>query len=180
MVAGEGFGGNPGNEKHRAAAAPGDAGGVHSDPGVWGPRLERILDRQRDLFMRLDELSRSQRALIDDEQTDRLLELLARRQSLIDDIERTNEELSPFAGSWDRLATLLPEPRRRTLRDRFEEVSRLVETIAARDESDRALLAQRKQMVGEELRTMSRSRGAIAAYTRSGGPVDPVFKDEQG
>ncbi len=175
MAPGEFRGGNPAESDARESGAA-----DHCDPRLWGPRLQRILDRQHDLFGRLNELSLAQRLLIEQEDTDGLLDLLARRQSIIEQIDRTNEEVAPFSDAWERLSAQLPEATRLSLRERFEAVAALVSAIATRDEHDRALLSRRRDSIGDDLQNMGRSRGAMAAYARTADPVDPVFKDERG
>lgn len=154
----------------------------HDDPGVWAPRLLRILDRQRDLYQRLDALSRTQEALIESDETDRLLEVLGSRQTLVDEIGALNEELSPFAERWDDLSTRLDPARRSALRARFDEVAALVGGIAERDEADRRRLESRRAAVGSQLNGLHNARGAVRAYEdrHRADQASPRFQDRTG
>lgn len=158
---------------------PGVRAALHDEPSVWAPRLARVLDDQRALYQQLDGLSRAQAALITAEDTDSLLEVLGRRQVLIDAIAALNEELAPFAERWDDLAPRLDAPQRSRLRAGFDEVSRLVTEIAQRDDADRRLLEARRNAVGSELGAVSHARGAVRAYARPDHAA-PRYQDRTG
>jgi len=152
---------------------------LHDEPAVWAPRLARVLDEQRGLYEQLDALSRSQAALIGAENTDALLEVLGRRQVLIDAIASLNEELAPFAERWDELAPRLDTHQRLRLRSGFDAVSGLVAEIARRDDADRRLLEARRNAIGAELGTVSHARGAVRAYARPEHAA-PRYQDRTG
>lgn len=192
MAAGHGSSissGNQPREPRGGVIGSGDrAGGpdaVHGNPDIWAPRLARVLDRQREVYERLELLSLSQAQLIHEDQTDELLAVLGQRQSLIEQLTALNDELAPFTERWSELASRLSEQHREDLRQRFDEVGRLVESITRRDESDRRALEVRRSSVGSELQSLTRSRGAVAAYSRAQTPAGgeapgPRFQDRRG
>lgn len=153
----------------------------HADPDVWAPRLARLLERQRALYEDLDALSRTQGPLIASEQTDALLEVLARRQGLVDQLTLVNQDIAPFSSDWARLSASLSDHHRATIRERFEAVAALASAITARDEEHRRALEARRADIGAELAGLSRARGAVAAYGsgRSAGAA-PRFQDREG
>jgi hypothetical protein len=158
---------------------PRDPHAPASDPDIWAPRLGRLLDRQRDLYEHLAGLAEEQSACIESDRTDGLLDVLARRQVVIEEISRINEDVAPFVRTWATLVVSLPERHRSALRTRFDAVARLVDRIAARDEADRAALERRRESVGLDIQSISRSRGAVTAYSRL-PQSDPVFQDRHG
>ncbi len=149
------------------------------DPEVWAPRLARILDRQLGLYEQLAALATEQSRFIDAEETDGLLEILGRRERLIEQIALTNQEVAPFTQSWDRLAPTLASRHRIELRQRFDTVAKLVERIAERDDADRKRLEARRTQIGQEIESLSQVRGAINAYTRPPA-TGPIFQDSRG
>ena len=176
---------NSGASNARAEHAPLGVEAVHGNPDVWAPRLARVLDRQREIYERLELISLSQAQLISEDQTDDLLSVLGQRQSLIEQLSALNDELAPFAERWNELAPRLSEEHREALRQRFDDVGRLVESITRRDEGDRRALEARRSTVGNELQSLTRSRGAVAAYARAQTPggreaPDPRFQDRRG
>lgn len=170
-----------------AGGAPESSGAdaLHGNPDVWAPRLARVLDRQREIYEKLELLSLSQAQLISEDQTDDLLAVLGQRQTLIEQLSALNEEMAPFAERWSELAPRLSEQHRESLRQRFDDVGRLVESITRRDEGDRRALEARRSSVGSELQSLTHSRGAVAAYTRVQTPggreaLNPRFQDRRG
>lgn len=170
---------DPGSIDHGAKQRDPSGRDPMRNPDVWVPRLARILDEQRELYSALAALAADQTRLIETDDTDSLLELLGRRQTLIEHIARTNQEMAPFTQGWDRLAPTLPEKHRSSLRARFDEVARLVERISEQDDADRRRLEVRRARIGQEIEGVSRGRGALAAYTRPAEP-GPAFQDSRG
>lgn len=169
----------------RGASALGGPDAIHGNPDVWAPRLARVLDRQREIYEKLELLSLSQAHLISEDQTDDLLAVLGQRQTLIEQLTALNDEMAPFAERWSELAPRLSEQHREALRQRFDDVGRLVESITRRDEGDRRALEARRSSVGNELQSLTHNRGAVAAYARVQTPggrqaAEPRFQDRRG
>lgn len=152
---------------------------TYDNPRTWVPRISRLLDRQLGLYARLDELSKSQTAHIENDETDELLAVLLRRQSVIDDITKANEELGPFRDRWGILSKSLDDRERGELRERLEALESLVDSISRRDEADRRTLEARRRLVGSEIESLARGRGAVNAYQRDPQNA-PRFQDRQG
>jgi hypothetical protein len=164
------------NGQTRTAAAGGDPRAAHVAP------VEALLRRQQDLFTKLDVLSAQQAALIQQEQTDQLLDVLARRQIIVDEIGRLSAEIEPWRARWTQFIAALPDADRQRVREQVDAIAILAQRIAARDESDRKLMEQRKGALAVELGHVSRGRGAVAAYGSSGqgnGSAAPRFQDRE-
>lgn len=153
---------------------------AYENPRTWVPRVTRLLDRQLGLYARLDELSKSQSAHIERDETDELLAVLARRQSVIDEITGVNEELGPFRDRWRSLSGALGDSERKDLRGRLEALESLVNSISARDEEDRRVLESRRREVGREMESLSRGRGAVNAYNAGSHGPGPRYQDRKG
>lgn len=154
--------------------------GPETRAGGGVAHLELLLEQQQGLFTRLDDLSRRQAGLIESDQTDRLLELLAERQVLVDQIATVNASLEPWRARWSTFINELDAGIRERVRLRVEAVSALAQCVAERDEHDRRLLEGRKEAVSVELGHVSRGRGAIAAYgTGSPREAMPRFQDRE-
>lgn len=174
---------------HEATAPGKGAAGAsvaHEDPSLWGPRLGRILDKQLALYRQLAALSERQQGLIQDEQTDGLMAVLADRQRVIDQISDVNAEVEPFAQNWGALVPKLDEPLRAALGAKLAELDSLVAEINTRDEQDRKVLESRRSEASEALDDVSRRRAAVGAYGgRSAGQVrsahvTPRYQDRKG
>lgn len=163
-------------ERNEPASA---ANGPHEDPARWAARLVRLVERQHGHFVALDALSDRQRVAIDAGDSDALLRVLGERQTIVDQITTTGEEISPFHERWDELLRILDGSERTVLSRRVTELQELSHRVAQHDERDRLALETRRAALVDDLAGVVKSRGAIAAYggQRAGGPR---FQDRQG
>jgi hypothetical protein len=141
--------------------------------------IDRLLERQHELFARLDGLSQRQSLLIAQGQTEALLEVLGERQRVIDGIAETNAFLEPYRCRWDHVMSGLAEAVRGRLRSRLDAMALLADGIAKRDESDRLELERRRNAVAGELAQINRGRGAVSAYGAGPGTPPPTFSDQE-
>ena len=155
----------------------------HSNPDVWAPRLTRVLDRQIDLYTQLEALSQRQSDLVRAEESDALLDLLARRQTLVEQLTELNQQLEPFTRQWTRLVERLSPAHRTSIGERTKRLDDLIGAITQRDEDDRRALESRRATVAAEINTLSNQRAAVTAYRASTGPrqaTPPRFQDREG
>jgi hypothetical protein len=148
-------------------------------PGAETAEIDSALERQHELFRRLDGLSQRQGALVTHGQTEALLEVLGERQRVIDGIAETNAFLEPYRARWDAVMSGMPEAVRTRMRLRLDAMALLADTIARRDEADRAELERRRNAVAGELAAISRGRGAVTAYSAKPGSPGPKFRDQE-
>jgi hypothetical protein len=149
------------------------------DARDWARELAAALDGQQALYADLDELSRRQRTLIDDEDETRLLEVLGRRQVIVDRIVAGNTGLAALRGQWGAMSPALAASQRDDLKRRLEALVALAGAIAARDDDDRREMEGRRDRIGVELAGMTRRRGAAAAYAGAPRPAGPRFADQE-
>lgn len=150
----------------------------HDDPGVWGPRLARLVASQCALCRTIESLGERQSAMIEGDDTDGLLRLLAERQTLLDELASLSEQLGPFRSQWEQFAGRLPAAERQALQRNVKEMTESVERISARDEVDRTALERRRSVIAEALGDVRRGRGAIAAYVTGSG--EARYQDREG
>lgn len=144
-------------------------------------RLAGIIDEEHALCLELDGLSVAQSAMVEGGDTDGVLEVLGRRQRIIDRIVVLNAELAPLRERRDELMAALPAAERQRVRDRVDEIAQTVERVRARDEQDREAMERRRTGIAAELSGLARARGAVAAYgTPRAGGGGAQFQDRQG
>ena len=155
-----------------------NAGASHEakPAGGWAARLSRVLDRQLELYQQLDARSAEQGRLIESEETDQLLEVLRQRQVIVDQITDLNAQMQPYRDQWDELAASIDESQRDALRSRFDELGDAARRIVLRDDADRARLEGRRRVIASELASLSKSKGAVAAYAAE-KPQVPMLQD---
>lgn len=155
------------------------AGEDFADAQVWIPRLRRLLAEQEDLYGALERLAENQSSLIQGGDASGLLSVLAERQAVLTELQRSNDEMEPFRSRWNDLMSRIPDQERGALADRVELIAQRIERIAERDEADRAALSERRVQVADRLNEVTRSKSAVSAYGRPHG-AGPRFQDREG
>lgn len=125
-----------------------------------------LLREQRDLYLRLKELSERQRAMISGDRPEQLLNILRDRQNLVSALARVNEQLSPYRRDWQRVYDRLSETARQNAQELLDEINGMLQVILRTDQEDQALLAARKQAVARALGGVNDGRVANAAYAQ--------------
>lgn len=147
--------------------------------------LVAMLERQRDLYAHLRELSERQSPLVEQGAAEALLEVLARRQALIDELTQINVELTPYRDDWSRVWRQIPESQRPQINQLLKDVGELLTSILNQDEHDRARLQSSQDRVKAELRKVSGGTMAVRAYggrtlaTTATAGASPRFTDRQ-
>lgn len=167
-------------------AAPGPADALPErllaqEPGAWLPRLTRLLDEQATLCAGLEALSVRQSATLDGADTDALLRILAQRQTILDRVTVINRALAPFRARKEELLARLGPPDRERVARTVGAIAAHVDSVRVRDDQDRRTLERMRTAVADELASLSRARGAAAAYAppAHASPA-PRFQDRRG
>jgi flagellar biosynthesis/type III secretory pathway chaperone len=157
---------------------------MKQSPG-WHEVLGHALDRQLVLLSSLEELSEQQRALIDAEDPEPLLELMNARQQIVDELvilEQASAEArtqmhaaagtSPNAG--------LDRATRESLQFRLGQVASRAKAIMQRDAKDAQRMQTRKKKAAEELAELAGAKKAVNAYAKPPAESGAVFQDREG
>ena len=131
--------------------------------------LLKLLREQRDLYLKLKELSERQRVMIAGDRPEQLLNILRDRQNLVSALARVNEKLSPYRRDWQQVYDRLPDDSRQAAQELLDEINGMLQIILHTDQEDQALLSARKQAVARSLGSVSEGRAANAAYAKQGG-----------
>ncbi|HUW58500.1 MAG TPA: hypothetical protein VMZ92_17830 [Planctomycetota bacterium] len=130
--------------------------------------MKGIIDKfqcELEIYTGLRDLSRGQMTVIDREAgPEELLEILGRKQVLINELEGLERELRPFKEEWSRVRESLPGE----VRTQIEQVVRNMQAVLAEllelEEEGRTKLQQRQEQVAAKIREIGRSRQAHHAY----------------
>ena len=122
------------------------------------------LTEQRDLYAQLAGLADHQRSLIADDETERLLAVLAQRQKIVDRLGVLADQLRPDLRNWREIRSRMAEADGRQADRLVGEMNTLLSAIVAKDEADAQLLAARKGSAATALAGLKRSKEAGAAY----------------
>lgn len=139
---------------------------------------ERLLDQQLERCRRLDELSIRQAALIAGGEFDTLQTLLTEREAVVAQLAQGHADIEQIRRDWERIIESTPADASERLQERIDDLAEIASRIAARDDADRKAIESQRDGVALKLADVSRSRGALAAYSRPGDDV-PAFQDHR-
>jgi len=128
--------------------------------------LMRLLIEQRDLYRDLEALSQRQRSCITSDQPEALLDVLSRRQRIIQALGRLNERLAPYRECWAQVYGQLSESARRQAAGYLAEIDSLLRAILLADREDGAMLSVRRDTLSGELSRSVDGQAANSAYGR--------------
>lgn len=146
-------------------------------PGAPPAAALEKLQAERDLYARVLELSRRQRALAEAGPAEELLSVLAEKQRLADQAAGLAGGTRQLKASWEALTAAWPAGERRRGRELLDGIRGLLEGILAEDEASQKALSGRRGGALEELLKVQQGRRAHQAYGRR-GEQPPRFKDE--
>ncbi|MCC6285733.1 MAG: flagellar export chaperone FlgN [Phycisphaerales bacterium] len=140
-------------------------------------RVTAALRSQLTLLESLESLSLRQRPLIEDEEPGPLLELLAARARIVEQLREGETALPEDPEAWDRLRSRCAASEREVVDVLLGECAGITERIAARDDEDRRSLTRRLDALGEQIAGLSKSKAAAGAY---GARAEmPRFQDRE-
>lgn len=135
-----------------------------ADPPISPERIVRLLRKQHELYLRLQDLSHRQRGLITGDHPEQLLSILHDRQSLVNALAQINVQLSPLRADWTRIYHRLPPEARSEVTRLLEQIHRVLHAILRTDQEDSALLSARRQSAGQSLNQLDQARAVGQAY----------------
>jgi chaperonin cofactor prefoldin len=139
------------------------------------------LNEQRGLYQQLKALSDQQAGCIQDGSADQLLAVLSQRQSVIEALSRSNEQVAPYRQRWAVLADTAEPAQRQQVRDVLNHIEGLLNEIVEQDERDRVQLKGMRQQIAAQLDQVGKAGRAIKAYgPPKSGPSPATFTDRQG
>jgi len=142
---------------------------------AWRATLLRLLERLEACAAELGRGRARQRSLVESDDGQGLLDALAHRQALLDDMARAADELAPLRDRFFASPGENPAP----IRARLEAVAATAAEIAREDARDQSRLRERRDDAARRLVEVERGRGALAAYARHGSGASPDFQDRE-
>ena len=142
-----------------------------------GSNLIQLLAQQRLLCRQLKELAQKQRSLVDGNNPEMLLRVLAGRQRIIDRLSAIDRNLKPIRSEWQEISRSLPDQQRQEAQSLINEVQDILGDIIARDEKDTEALSQNQQKIGREIKKTQVGKKMNKAYGQSAAAVQSKYFD---
>ena len=130
------------------------------------------LQDQVTCYQRLAKLAEIQHEHVQKSQTDQLLDVLSRRQQVLEEVADLEQLVGPAKRRWSDYLTALGSDQRQSAEHLLAETRRLLEQITTADRNDAMVLQQRKLNLGRQIgkasaaRTLNRNYAAAAYGTR--------------
>lgn len=138
-----------------------------------GGELVGLLEAQRNVCLRLQQLARTQRRLITQEDSTRLLALMGERQRLTDELREVSDRVGGASARLDAGRERAPRESAARAEALQTEVRLIVQEILKADESDADLLTVRKQQLKAAMCDATKGQAALSAY-RGGDRGKPL------
>ncbi len=123
-----------------------------------------LLTRQRELYGRLKGLAYMQRELVENNDPEMLLKVLANRQKIINQLTAVDKQLKPIRANWKEVSGKFSELERQRVNMLVDEVKKTIEEILSRDKADTDALTVKKDQVATELKKVRTCRQMSNAY----------------
>ena len=137
------------------------------------------LTEQVACYRRLAKLAETQHQYVQQSQTERLLEVLNRRQEVLDQIAALEVALAPAKGRWAAYLDGLPPARKPEAEALLAEKRRLLEEITAADKDDALVLQQRKLSLGRQIGQAGAAKAVNRTYAAAAYGARPPRMDVQ-
>ena len=122
------------------------------------------LQEQVECYRRLAKLAELQHVHVQQNQTEELLDVLQRRQGVLDQINHHETVIAPAKKRWVDFAATMPADSRERSESLLEEAKRLLQEITAADQNDVLVLQQRKLNIGRQINQTTAAKQVNRTY----------------
>ena len=121
---------------------------MNTDSAISFASVLAALEEQVTCYKRLAKLAEQQHQFVQQGQTEALLEVLARRQEVLDQVARLETSISGIKKNWSGYLQTLEPAQRAQAEQLLAQTRALLEQITLADRNDTLVLQQRKQCLG--------------------------------
>ena len=128
-------------------------------------QLLEHLRHEEEIYAGLRDLSRRQMDIIEsDGDAEKLLDVLGRKQVLLNRVEDVEREIAPYKRDWSELRETLDPSTREEIEERVNAVQEVLAEVLRLEEESQTLLLSRQHEISQDIRRISRGRRAQRAY----------------
>jgi hypothetical protein len=125
------------------------------------------LQEQVACYKRLAKLAEIQHEHVQNSQTDKLLEVLGKRQEVLEQVGRLEQVIGPVKRKWNEYLQTLAGAQRSSAETLLAQTRQLLEQITSADRNDAIVLQQRKLNLGRQIQKNSAARTVNRKYAAS-------------
>ena len=149
------------------------------DDHLRGDAIVSLVEQQAGVYRRLKRLASRQRDLVRREDPSQLLDLLADRRTITEELADSADRFAQVRARWDELGAELSGPQRELAEKLLAEIREVAGEIVASDGQDMGVLEVRRRRVGAELNRLPARGAMLTAYGADPGVERPDRMDEQ-
>ncbi len=132
-----------------------------------GKEFLELLRSQHQYYLELEKLAEQRRALVDAQQTEELLKVLARQQKIVDAIGKIHTQTMWYRENWDGFKDKLPVQLKTSIQILLSKLGQILQSILEQDKEDAQKLSGAKNHIQEELKKTTQARKLVGAYAQS-------------
>jgi hypothetical protein len=122
------------------------------------------LEEQVTCYRRLAKLAELQHDHVQHDRTEELIDVLAHRQTVLEQVAQLEQKISPARGQWNDYLGRLPDGQRRHVERLVDESRQLLREITTADQHDALVLQQRKLSLGRQINGATAARQVNRTY----------------
>lgn len=126
-----------------------------------------LLNKQRFLYRQLHQLAQKQTSLVDGNDPEMLLKVLASRQRLIDKLTKIDKRLEPVRARWGQFTQSFTRDEKQQVNHLVENVQQILGEILSRDQKDSEKLHNSQQEVVGQMRSVSTGKRVNQLYSQT-------------
>jgi len=142
-------------------------------------RLESLLDEAGTLVDQLQAVGAEQRHAIESGQVQQIVEVVAKRDPIVQSMIRVGEELGAFIED-PTTKSALSEQTLSSVLLRIAGYEHTMKRLREQDAKDQVLMEQTRDKLAAQLAGMGSGQSALRAYSSKSTPPNPIMQDKRG
>lgn len=152
----------------------------HQDqPALIESRLDSLLTEAGDLIDQLQAVGAEQRHAVESGQVQQIIEVVAKREPIVQSMIRIGEELGAFIEDPTTKQTI-PERVLNGALLRIAGYEHTMKRLREQDAKDQLLMEQARDKIASQLAGMGSGQSAMRAYSSKSKATNPIMQDKRG
>ena len=156
-----------------------DEQSLSDQDAVLASRLETLLQQASELIDQLEAISEQQRHAIESAQVTQIVEVVAKRDPLVQSMLRVGEELRIYIED-DRVRSAIGVGVMEDALHRVAGIEHKMKHLRERDAKDQELMEKTRDSLARQLSGMSTGTNALRAYSTRSKSTNPTMQDKKG
>jgi uncharacterized protein involved in exopolysaccharide biosynthesis len=144
-----------------------------------GTALQRFLEEQAVRYREVLSLSQEQLRLVEQNQAPELMEVLSRKQAIIQVLDDASEQAAPLLARWEEGRNQASETLRSGVREAHEQLTSVMAEVIALEDQAKSIISQGRGTTGKQMLNLQKGKQMLRAYGATPPPGDARFTDKR-